>query len=183
MERHEIRDRAAAFIDQARPKTPVLRGQKQAGAKVAALAVVLLLLAAYAGYDRFMAPAGRITAPANGAVAGRLFEVTGYTRNLPPERRYVWLVVEVPHLGLCWPKRHITTVNAPFSRKIHEQGPGKAVTLALYAVDRALHQDILAWIEDCRRTRSETGFPQLPAGCRLHATTAVIQPDGLSNTT
>lgn len=53
---------------------------------------VVLTLAAYAGaYPYFSAPRVKITSPKPDAATGRIVEITGFTKNNPVERKYIWV--------------------------------------------------------------------------------------------
>ncbi len=65
-------------------------------------------------------PRGAFTSPASYATVPRLVELEGYTKNIPSEHRFVWVVVDVPNVGLCWPHRRIYRVNTPFKAKMPE---------------------------------------------------------------
>lgn len=74
------------------------------------LIIVSLLLCAgvaFAAYRVYFAPRGVITAPAEGSSTSRIVELEGFTKNIPPEHQYIWIAIDVPDLGLCWPKRQI----------------------------------------------------------------------------
>ena len=74
---------------------------------IAAGLAVLAIAAGCFAYWHAIMPRGRFTSPAPGATVPRLFELEGYTRNIPPERRFIWITVDVPKVGLCWPHRQV----------------------------------------------------------------------------
>ena len=134
------------------------------------LIIVSLLLfagAAFAAYRVYFTPRGAITAPAKGSPISRVVEIEGFTKNIPPEHQYIWIAIDVPGLGLCWPKRQIYSINDAFKTKILERGPNDDFTVSLYAVPRNIHLDILEWFEDCQRTKTETGFRLISDRFRL----------------
>ena len=61
---------------------------------------------AYGTYHYFFEPRGQITHPLEGTQTSRVIEIEGYTKNILPERRYIWISVDVETLKLCWPKRN-----------------------------------------------------------------------------
>jgi len=101
-------------------------------------------------------------------------EIEGYTKNIPLERKFIWLAVDVKDLGLCWPKRQIYNPNKPFKTMIYENGPYKNFTVSLYAVDRDFHDAILKWQDVVRVSGVEEGFPMLPDECRLDSVNLII---------
>ena len=138
----------------------------------AALVVIAVLIAAgtaWAAYIFINGPKGAFINPANGFFTGRLVEIEGYTQNIPPDRRFIWVTVDVPGIGLCWPKRPIYRLNGPFKTKFLEQGPNREFIVGLYAVDHSYNTEILKWFEECRITKSAAGFPLLPPDYRLDA--------------
>ncbi|MEW6672627.1 MAG: hypothetical protein AB1427_13050 [Thermodesulfobacteriota bacterium] len=138
------------------------------------IASLILIVTAYGAYTSITAPRGKITSPENGYVKSRLVEIEGFTRNIPSARRYIWIIVDVKALGLCWPKRQVYKANEPFKTIIHEKGPNKTFVVSLYAVDRATHDEILKWFEIVRKTESEAGMPMLPDDFRLSALTLTL---------
>jgi len=131
------------------------------------IALLVLASVTYAGYRYYFVPFGKITAPAEGALTDRVPELEGYTKNLPADRQYVYLAVDVPKLSLCWPKCRIYSVNDAFKKKIHERGPSSDYTVSLYAVPRNIHKDIEEWIKNCQQTKTETGFKMISDRFRL----------------
>lgn len=130
-------------------------------------AVLIVIGSAWIAFAYWKAPKGAITSPAEGFQTSHVVAIEGYTKNLPPDRKYIWVTVDVPDLGLCWPKRPINRCNCPFKTKFFERGPNQKFTVSLYAVDRNHHDEILKWFEDCRITKCAAGFPMLPADYRL----------------
>ena len=120
--------------------------KKRKLAIVSALAVLAITAGCFT-YWYAVLPRGRFTSPAQGAVVPRLFELEGYTRNIPIERRFVCVAVDVPQVGLCWPHRQIYRPDEPFRVKINEQGPNRTFIVSLYAVPADLHREIREWFE------------------------------------
>ena len=165
MKPRKVNKEVFELLDQSRP----IQGRTARARRVAVAAGIAVLVAVAAGFGYWYAffPRGRFTSPAPGATVDRVMELEGFTRNIPPERRFLWVVVDVPDLGLCWPHRQIHRVNGPFKAKIHEQGPNQTITVALYAVPWDVHHEILKWREMCLRTGSFEGFPMIAEGLRL----------------
>ena len=122
---------------------------------------------AYGTYQYFFEPRGQITNPLGGSETSRVIEIEGFTKNIPPERRYVWITVDVEKLKLCWPKRQVYKHNEPFKAKFYEGGPKGNFKVSIYAVDRGMHEDILKWDEERKITKSREGIPQIPARFKL----------------
>jgi len=139
------------------------------------LAILIVAGSAFAMYSVLTAPRGEIVSPAPGSLTSRVVEIEGYTKNIPPERRYIWTTVDVKSVGLCWPQRQIYSPNEPFEIKIYEGGPNKEFVVCLYSVDQSYHNDILKWFEDVRRTGSKEGFSMMPEGFRLDDVTLTLE--------
>jgi len=92
----------------------------------------------YGTYHYFFEPRGQITNPLEGTQASRVIEIEGYTKNIPPERRYIWISVDVVKLKLCWPKRQVYKLNEPFKAKILEGGPKGIFTVSLCLLERLI---------------------------------------------
>ena len=133
---------------------------------VSGLAVLPIAVGCFA-YWYAILPRGRFTTPVQGVSVPRLFEFEGYTRNIPLERRFVLVAVDVPEIKLCWPHRQIYRPDEPFRVKINEQGPNRTFTVSLYAVPADLHREIREWFEFGQKTGSREGFPLLPEKLRL----------------
>ena len=118
------------------------------------------------GYYYFFIPQGKITTTDNGQ-GSRLIEIQGYTRNIPPERNYIWVAVDIPSLNLCWPKRRIYDRNKQFRTKFIENGPNPMVEVSLYALNRDHHQEIKVWREEIKLFEQEEGMPILPEEYRV----------------
>ena len=138
-----------SLLKAARTSTKGLHQRHVVALSVAAtLIVVAVLVGTHAWLTR---PRGKITYPkTHTTIQGRLVELKGYTRHLPPDRHYIWLAVDVPKLNLCWPKRRIYTPNKEFKIKIDERGPNPVFKVSLYAVNRDYHESILKWFDEIR---------------------------------
>jgi len=130
-------------------------------------AVLVVIGSAWVAFAYWKAPKGAITSPAEGFEISHVVEIKGYTKNIPLDRKYIWVTVDVPGIGLCWPKRPIYKSNGPFKTKFLEEGPNQTFTVSLYAVDFNHNTEILKWFEEGRRTKSAAGFPMLPADYKL----------------
>lgn len=51
-------------------------------------------------------PLGEITTPAAGSSTGKEVRVVGETKNINAGQ-HIWLAVDKPDLGLCWPKKQV----------------------------------------------------------------------------
>jgi hypothetical protein len=63
---------------------------------------------------------GKIISPIAGTTTGTEISVTAETKNLEPGQ-YVWLVVDKPGIGICWPKIQVKA-NTHFKTSIKEEG-------------------------------------------------------------
>ena len=172
-----IKKKAAQFFDQAKPDPPAYRMFLKRLALKPLIIVSLLLCAgaAFAAYRVYFNPRGEITAPTEGSLTDRVVELQGFTKNIPPEHQYIWIAVDVPDIGHCWPKRQIYSINDRFKAKFLELGPNENFTVSLYAVPRNVHLDILAWIKDCWLTKAETGFRMILDSLRLDSITLKLE--------
>ncbi len=66
-------------------------------------------------------PYGAIITPTNKTGTGSVVDVTGETENIKNDR-YVWLVVEKPEYGLCWPKSYRIKPNIEFKTIVYKEG-------------------------------------------------------------
>jgi len=123
----------------------------------------------YFGYSFFSeetattTPTGKIILPLPGSKTGNQVRVSGYTKNLAPGSDYVWLVVDKPDRGLCWPKRSRLKPNCSFATYIDENGPNELYLLSLYAVNKSMNNEFVEWFEEERFG----GMPMLPKSRRL----------------
>ena len=165
MKPQNIEKEAFEFLNQVRP-VGARSFKKRKLAIVSGLAVLAIAAGCFA-YWYAILPRGRFTSPVQGAVVPRVFELEGYTRNIPIERRFVWVAVDVPEINLCWPHRQIYRPDEPFRVKINEQGPNRTFTVSLYAIPADLHREIREWFEFGQKTGSREGFPILPEKLRF----------------
>jgi len=91
-------------------------------------------------------PYGKIHSPAAGSVTGKEVSVTAETRNLEPGQ-YVWLVVDKPDIGLCWPKGQRLASNKSFTTVIYEEGKKEPYTLSLYVVSKTINDQWQEWLD------------------------------------
>ena len=103
-------------------------------------------------------PGGRITDPLPHAITDRTVTITGYTANLPVEMPFVWIIVDVPSIGRCWPKKPMIQPNGTFQATIYEGGPNMEYTVSLYAVGYGLNKTIKQWFAD----GTFGGLPMIP---------------------
>ncbi len=108
-------------------------------------------------------PIGKITTPLNNSTHSRLISISGYTKNLPLDRPYVILAVDVKNIGLCWPKKLIIQPNTQFQTQFYESGPAGTCRVSLYAVNRDMYEKINQWFDEQRLS----GMPLFPNRYRL----------------
>ena len=88
-------------------------------------------------------PIGKIKTPKVGSVTQKEFKVVGETRNIE-SGQYIWLAVDKPGIGLCWPKVQIAA-NTKFSTSILEEGPKGSFTLSIYILNKNFHEQWKGW--------------------------------------
>lgn len=110
---------------------------------------------------------GKITHPADHAIVSRKIIVKGYTENISPKTPYIWLTVDVSHIGLCWPKLTNIEANKKFRTEVVEKGPNRSIMLSLYAVDQKTHDEILEWFDENKRLEHNAGLTMIPKKFRL----------------
>jgi len=93
-----------------------------------------------------LGPWGQIKKPNPGMTTGQKVKVTGETKNIEPGQ-YIWLAVDKPDRGLCWPKMHITTPNTNFGTTIMEEGPEEPYSLSLYLINQTVHEQWKEWLD------------------------------------
>lgn len=177
---NDIKEKAATVFNQAAPVKPRLVNpfHFQAGKHHPLKTVFITLLAlviAGTAYGAYSFPRGKITSPTAGTKTARIVEIEGYTKRIPPDRRYVWVVVELPDRGLCWPKRPIYKPNGTSKTTILEKGPNKKFTVSLYAVDKACNDEILHWLDVSRKSGRESGLNIVPKEFRLDSVNLKLQ--------
>ena len=131
--------------------------------------LLFMVIGIYFGYRFFSegkadaTPTGRITLPLPGSTTDKQVRVSGYTKNLPSGSDYVWLVVDKPGIGLCWPKKPQIGPNCSFATVIDENGPKESYLLSLYAVNKSMNDAFSQWFDEARFG----GLPMLPESRRL----------------
>lgn len=113
--------------------------------------------------DTQISPIGKLTAPVPNAVTDRTVTITGYTENIPVDTPFVWLIVDVPSIGRCWPKKPAIQPNSTFQTTIFEGGPNMDYTVSLYAVGYGLNKTVEAWFD----AGTFGGLPLMPPQYRL----------------
>jgi hypothetical protein len=129
----------------------------------------------YFSFNAIVKPRGQILKPIEGATVSPVFQIEGYTKFLPVERKYIWITVDVPSIGLCWPHRQIYKANDRFTAKIHEKGPNAEFIVSVYAVNRDYHNEIREWFEFAMKTGSDEGFPIMPENLKLDSVTLKLK--------
>ena len=135
------------------------------------LVFLAALAASFGGYYFLSFPVGKITSPPQGSRISREVEIEGYTKNIPPEQRYIWITVDAKDSGLCWPRQQIHQLNQPFKTKIRERGPTNNIVVSLYAVDQSYNTKILRWLEESKRFNNPAGLSILPGHFELDSVT------------
>ncbi|WP_084681226.1 hypothetical protein [Desulfospira joergensenii] len=107
-------------------------------------------------------PYAKITTPSPGSITGEHVKVIGETRNIE-SGQYIWLAVDKPRLGLCWPKAPRLPSNTGFSTEIYEGGPEEPFTLSVYAVNKTVSDHWQDWLNKER----DGGLPMPPDNRRL----------------
>ena len=116
-------------------------------------------------------PQGKITLPKSGSNSFRSITISGYTKNLPPDRPYVIIAVDVEKLRLSWPKRPFIKPNTRFQTTFKEEGPAGTCVISLYAVNRDHYEKINQWFKEQRLS----GIPLLPDRYRLDSISLKIK--------
>ncbi len=111
---------------------------------IPSIAFIVILFATYlinpyAGID-FQ---GKIESPKAGSETEKEVKVIGETKNIEPGQ-YIWLAVDKPGIGLCWPKTHIAS-NTKFSTTILEEGPKETFFISLYVLNENFHNQWKDW--------------------------------------
>ena len=120
-------------------------------------------------------PCAKITTPSPGSITGTHVKVIGDTRNIE-SGQYIWLAVDKPHLGLCWPKSPQLPPNTGFSTVIYEHGPEEPYTLSIYAVNKTVNDHWQDWLNRER----DGGLPMPPDNRRLFSVRLVKSDTKLS---
>jgi len=138
------------------------------------LVFLAVLAASFGAYYFLSFPVGKITFPPEGSRISREVEIEGYTKNIPPEQRYIWISIDAKDPGLCWPRQQIHQLNQSFKTKIHERGPTNNIVVALYAVDQSYNTKILKWLEESKRFKNPDGLSILPGYYKLDSVTLAL---------
>lgn len=134
-------------------------------AAVTLMAVIIISVTSYFMFSTHQPPAGpqgRILSPTPGSITNYEVSVTGETFNIE-NGQFIWLAVDKPDLGLCWPKYLMLKPNVKFKTTIEERGPTEPYYLSLYVLNQDMHNHWHAW------TKAEKmgGLPMLPKNRRL----------------
>lgn len=114
---------------------------------------------------------GKITSPNNGDHTSRNIKITGFTENLPPDRPYVLIAVDVQKFNLSWPKKPFIQPNIKFQTSFYEGGPSEKCSVSLYAVNNDMYKKINLWFKEERLG----GMPLLPDRFRIDSITLKLQ--------
>ena len=125
---------------------------------------VFLLLIVFISYPvspttSLSEPRGEITQPEDGSRISRTIVISGYTENIPPDRPYVIISVDVKNKSLSWPKKPVIKPNVRFLTTFYEGGPAGECVVSLYAVNDDLHKKF--------KEERLGGMPMLPDRYRL----------------
>lgn len=93
-------------------------------------------------------PVGKIVSPPHGASTSREVTITCFTKDIAFDRPFVWAIVDVPNIGLCWPKRPIAKPDGNFRINFYEGGPNEDFNVSLYAVGYGMNKTIEKWHRD-----------------------------------
>ena len=113
-------------------------------------------------------PRGKITYPRNRDSVPRLFRAEGIANSVPAGNQLL-LVVQVG--GLKWPKGQVEVTDASWISQVHEGGhPSDGrFALSLWMVSSRGYDEIVAWLEQGRRTGDYPGLWQIKDGVKLHS--------------
>ena len=98
---------------------------------------VTYLLKPYS-YSETRRPYGKINSPDKGTKTGGIVNVSGETKNIGVGE-YIWIAVDKPGIGLCWPKVCVKG-NTKFSTTIFEEGPKGEFILSMYILNENFNQ-------------------------------------------
>ena len=115
-------------------------------------------------------PMGKISSPVAGSSTGHEVKITAETENLE-HGQYVWLVVDKPDIGLCWPKVSKIMQNTKFMTTIYEGGPKEPYTLSLYAVTKTVNDQWQEWVD----REMFGGLPMPPDKRRLDSVRLILK--------
>ncbi len=95
---------------------------------------------------------GKIISPQKNSITDTIVHVVGETENIT-EDQYIWLVVEKPKRGLCWPKSPRIKPNTEFKAVVYEEGRSEPYNLALYAVSETIDNEWFGWLMSRKQKR------------------------------
>ncbi len=118
---------------------------------LSSLITTCLILLLFLGPSLFSSPPpkgpwGKIHLPTPGSETGPTVGVRAETRNIPAGQ-YLWLAVDKPALGLCWPKFDHIHPNIMFQTTIQEGGPKEFYTISLYSLNETLNDQWTQWMD------------------------------------
>ncbi len=116
-------------------------------------------------------PTGNIIAPVTGTTTGNNVTVIIETKNLELGT-CVWLAVDKPDLGLCWPKAHRIEPNTKVQVQILEEGPKESYRLSLYTLNEYFDNQWQDWIDH----KMFGGLHMPPDSKRLASVTLTLGP-------
>ena len=140
----------------------------------AAASIICIFLFIYFGTSLFSSqkptsPWGKIITPAPGSTTSKNVAVLLETKNIGTGQ-YLWLVVDKPHLELCWPKASKIQPNHKLQVNIHESGPKEPYTLSLYLVNKTIDDQWQYWFDH----EIFGGLPMLPKRKRLDSVVLML---------
>lgn len=168
---HEYLDEEESHSKTAKPDIKIVK--QSPWLKI--LGVILIVFGLYftasllADPESSTGPSGKIYTPSTGSITSTAVKVTAETKNLEPGQ-YVWLAVDKPNIGLCWPKCPRIEPNSKFSTIIYEEGPEEPYQLSLYAVNKTTHDHWQEWLDQ----EKFGGLPMPPDPRRLDSVKLVL---------
>lgn len=169
---NEIKEEVASFFDEVGAE----KRKARAGLWlwiILAFALLLgtgIIVLATSSNDSSTGPTGKIVQPENGSKISRNIIISGQTENIPPNRPFIVIAVDVKDIGLCWPKKPIIEPNTRFLTSFYEGGPTGKVVVSLYAVHQDLYDKIKQWFKEKRLG----GMPIFPDRYRLDSVTLKV---------
>jgi hypothetical protein len=83
----------------------------------------------------------------------------------------VWLAVDKPKIGLCWPKGYKIPINTKIQTTIYEGGPKEPYRLSLYAFNETWSNNWQHWIDH----QIFGGLPMPPDSKRLASVVLILK--------
>ncbi len=141
---------------------------------IAVLTGLIIACLIYFGVNSFFSgpqtgPQGKILSPLPGTTTSEYVSVTIETQNIGVGQ-YVWLTVDKPRIGLCWPKKSSLESNILYRLTIHEGGPNEAYTLSLYLVNKTINDQWQEWVD----RDLFGGLPMLPKRKQLDSVVLIL---------